>query len=106
MTRSSNSEGSRGAAGSDRGRADCATAPAGAARKKTATGTKARFRIARKRAEAPPDRLVAWIRRATLLLYTVVAPNNADRGECDTSVPGNPSGGLRLCDLAAGFYRC
>src|SRR5215472_10552996 len=94
MTRSSNSEGSGGAAGSDRGRADCATAPAGAARKKTATGTKARFRIARKRAEAPPDWLIDWIRQSTLLLYTALTPNNADRGECATSLPRNPAGGL------------
>lgn len=80
MTRSSSRAGS-GAADSD----DCAVAPAGAAKKKTTMGTKARFRIARKRTEAPPDRLTDWIRRPTLLLYANRGPNDADHDECDTS---------------------
>src|SRR2546429_9231916 len=69
MTQSSRGEGSGAAAG---GTADCATAPAGAARKKTARRTKARLRIAVKTAEAPPDWLIDWIPEPTLLLYTLV----------------------------------
>jgi len=85
MTRSSSREGSGAPTGSGGGTADCATAPAGAARKRTARGTKARLRIAVKTAEAPSDRLIYWILGPTLLLYTVVVRTAMIVCECDTS---------------------